>query len=726
MPFRFFFSKVTFLNRLQIYQYCKLAPLVVLLLLLLLIMGCAQEGDLRTPKQKEADSSIDAAIEELTGAPTRIVWLQDTGQGTDVFAEGMDLRMMSLDTEDGKGERVLLDGPRSMAKPMFTVSGEWVIFSDRETHRVHMIRWDGTNLLDLGPGFGLTTWIDPDTGIEWLYVARGQVDKHRTLASYESMWRYPLFLPGKTERPQRYSRKARSREELVWNQTKVSEDSFQISVDGRYASTAFPWPYMGVLDRETGLWNRLGRGCWGAMSPDNDYLFWIFDGPHRNVHVFKADTRERWTININNAPGMDGYEVYHPRWSNHPQVISVTGPYKVGDGSNKIHGGGNEVKIYLGRINNDRTSVEAWVMVTDNTHADFYPDVWVQGGPIEEKTVQDVEQKKATDAFESRWPTNTNGLTYIWENAAGTHEIIDPETRSQLIFRPEPRRLARHDRNHAMLLEGGYFVDDTAGNHLARHFPMESFALELVATPSASHAWTQGRVFSVSTETGHELVVASSHGKWMVTTLDAEIVIGPVVPEIPVHLALSYTAGRLHAFMDGEQAVSEVINIDPQRWGEAAFLFGGGINDDHDWRGSLENFAFYDRALGLDEVGTNYEQIKDSLSQRSVPDLALVRARVVQASAVPNPADIAPYRRGLVVNEYEVIEVFDGELDDDRFLAAHWAILDGTLLDSAFRLPGSEHVLLLERFEDRRELEGERLAQDPDNFWLTLFFDLNQ
>ena len=40
---------------------------------------------------------------------------------------------------------------------------------------------------------------------------------------------------------------------------------------------------------------------------------------------------ERWRVNINNAPGIDGYEVYHPRWANHPRFLTITGPYTAGD-----------------------------------------------------------------------------------------------------------------------------------------------------------------------------------------------------------------------------------------------------------------------------------------------------------------------------------------------------------------------------------------------------------
>lgn len=85
----------------------------------------------------------------------------------------------------------------------------------------------------------------------------------------------------------------------------------------------------------------------------------------------------RWNVNINSAPGMDGSEVYHPRWSNHTRIMALTGPYTVGDRANKIRGGGTGVEIHLGRFSRDLTSVERWVQATENGQADFYPDVWV-------------------------------------------------------------------------------------------------------------------------------------------------------------------------------------------------------------------------------------------------------------------------------------------------------------------------------------------------------------
>ena len=166
--------------------------------------------------------------------------------------------------------------------------------------------------------------------------------------------------------------------ELVWNSRAVSGDSFQLSRDGRLAGTLARWPEAGVIDLANDEWYPLGEGCWTSLAGDDSGLFWYFDGQHRNLTMVDTqDDDRRWTVNINGAPGIDGSEVYHPRWSNHPRFLTMTGPYTVGGGDNKIRGGGRGVEIHVGRFASDHSQVDAWAQITSNDAADFYPDVWI-------------------------------------------------------------------------------------------------------------------------------------------------------------------------------------------------------------------------------------------------------------------------------------------------------------------------------------------------------------
>src|SRR5262245_13026808 len=70
-----------------------------------------------------------AEVRALSGAGTRVVWVQHDGK--DPEAIGDQLVLMGLDSEDGKGERVILGQPGSYVKPMITPRGDRIVFSTR-------------------------------------------------------------------------------------------------------------------------------------------------------------------------------------------------------------------------------------------------------------------------------------------------------------------------------------------------------------------------------------------------------------------------------------------------------------------------------------------------------------------------------------------------------------------------------------------------------------------
>ena len=244
----------------------------------------------------------------------------------------------------------------------------------------------------------------------------------------------------------------------------------------------------------------------------DSHLLSYLDGQHRNLTIVDTDAEEdrRWTVNINGAPGIDGFEVFHPRWSNHPRFLTMTGPYTVGGGGNKIRGGGHGVEVHIGRFSADHTRVEAWVQVTGNDEPDFYPDVWI-----------------APDAS--------------------------------------------------------------------------------VPAPALPDATAEAAAVSASTLTASPITV---------------------------------------------------------------------------------------------------------------------EARVVDDVPIPTPRDIAPYRNGLLVLEYDVLNVIAGHYDETTLLAAHWVIRDAALLNSAARPAGSVVQMTLEPYAAHPELEGERLVMDSDRLDLPLFYDL--
>ena len=647
-----------------------------------------------------------AAIETLTGSRSRLVWLQDVGDNTDYLARGTQLQLMGLDTRDGAGERIIVPSGRNMAKPMFTIDGQRILFSDRDAGTMHMVDWDGGTVQDLGEGFVLHTWHDPQSGIEFLYYAKNFVDDGKTLPTHEFIYRRALPPVALNWESLKLWARGRTRDRRVWHQTHVSEDSYQLSADGRFASAPFPWPEVGVHDIGARRWRRHGRGCWVAMSPDNSYLFWILDGPHRNLIMEQVGRPEgeRWPVNISNLPETDRYEVYHPRWSNHPRILAITGPYKVGEGAYRLPGGGAGVEIWLGRFTEDHKSIEHWVQATNNDRADFYPDVWVEPDPAAQMGNPAAvvwQTREPTDA----WPSSRQGLRYLWEHAAAQNEI-ELANGQRRIFRPEASGLARFGEHQTLWVEGGYF-SEAKPPALQAPFSIEAVLHDREASRlivSIDQQWRLGQ----------------SDGEWWLDTPESRIALGKTGMESLQHMVLVATGDSLTLLVNGT-ALPRVDLEQPLGALTGEIIYWGG-DPDQPGRGRMSHLALYDRALSAAEAEAHYRWITTYFEQQPTAPVLEARGRLIGLSSIPTPADIAPYRRALVFNEYEIL---DGELHGERLLAAHWTILDGRILPSAERIVGEEYPLRLVLFDQRPELEGERVAMDNEDFLLEWYYDLN-
>jgi hypothetical protein len=451
-----------------------------------------------TPTAAPAAASGPAAdVRTFTGAASRVVWVQS--DGSDPFAAGDQLILMGLDTEDRKGERVILGTRQSYVKPLLTPSARRVVFSTRPQGtgpEVFLVNWDGSGLKRLTKGFALAVWQNPADNSEWVYV--GTDNKGYDFATVS---RFPIDDPSKSE--------------LVWNKTPVSGDTFQVSADGRFAAGLFPWPNAGIAELPNKSWERAGDGCWTAMTTARGPLFWYFDGAHRNVTLIDSRTKKRWIVPINQAPGFQNPEVYHPRWTNHPRFIAISGPYNQG-GANQVRSGGAQTEIWLGRFSDDYSRIEAWTKATSNSGGDSYPDVWI-------------------DTARSPYPTRPSGA---------------------------------------------------------------------VGPASAPAAGGQGPA--------------------------------------------------------AKPGATRVV----------------------------------------------------------------VEGRLVHAGPVPTPQSILPYRHALVVNEYEVLKVVEGEHTQKKIQVAQWAIRDGKVLPDARKAVGATARLIVERFDAHPELEGERLITDLGASELPLFYEI--
>jgi hypothetical protein len=300
-------------------------------------------------------------VRGLTGAHTRAVWVQS--EVNDPDAAGDQLVLLGFDSEDGRGERVILGDRRSRTMPRLTARGDRIVFSTRidpGPSEIFVVDFDGSNLRKLADGFAMALWQNPADGTDWVYAGTD-----REKFSFKTIVRFPIDSP--------------ARREVVWNTTPVSFEGFGVTPDGRHITGMFPWPGAGIGDVAKKTWKQLGDGCYTSVCYARGPLFWYFDGAHRNVTIVDVDADRRWMVNINGAPGFDGAEVSHPRWTNHPRFLTLTGPYNQG-GQNQSRTGGKQTEVYIGRFSQDFSKVEAWARITNNASGDSHPDVWIDAG----------------------------------------------------------------------------------------------------------------------------------------------------------------------------------------------------------------------------------------------------------------------------------------------------------------------------------------------------------
>ncbi len=661
-------------------------------------------------------------LEQFTGTHTRVVWIQEQGAGADSFAFGRNFKLMGYDSRDGKKERPLLDEVANFFKPILTPDGKRVVVSDRLKHRVYVLDFDRGRKKDLGRGVAVDVWDDPATGTTWVYALSGDGPENKYFTTHPLV-RFPLDKP--------------DRREPVWNKTHLSWSNFDLSRNGKFAGGLFPWPHAGILLFEENSWRQLGKGCWTALSPDNSAVLWVFDGLHRNLNFVNPFTNTFWTTNINNAPGINGFEVYHPRWSNHVRYLTVTGPYVEGEGGNKITGGGTRVELYVGRFSPDLKKVEAWVQVTHNKKADFYPDVWLANGP--ESSLTSAEEKQtlplAAPGNELGWPAGRDRLVFVWQNVLAENKLPENSLVGFQQFRVVPGKRARFNRFLEMSFHSGGFTVDWPGARVLNTAALKGvLGVELLYTPDSVSDRSSGPIVRLRDKKGRdifrmvqqgkgvEIVLAGKSGRGM--TMKVADVLTAHRPEL---FFIAIGRDRMKLFGNGSLLADIPL---PENFlikrPEIDLVFGSPEPGVNGLDSALSHVAFFAGGETDQEVVRDAQLVTGALeARREIPELRL-QAELVEASKVPAPEDLGAYSRALVVNRYRIDKVEEGKYTEKEILVAQWAVLDRTILpETKDFTPGRRAELRVEPFDQHPELEGERLMMDMFDPDLELYYQVS-
>ena len=661
-------------------------------------------------------------LEQFTSTHTRVVWVQDQGKGTDTFAFGENLKLMGFDSRDGKKERALLPETGNFYKSFFTPDGQKVVVSNRRLHEIYLVDFDHGGKKDLGKGVAVDVWKDPETGRVWVYALAGTGPENKYFTTHPLI-RFPLDQPEQREQ--------------VWNKTPLSWSNFDLSRDGKFAGGLFPWPHAGILIFEKNMWKQYGKGCWTALSPDNSAILWVFDGLHRNLNFVNPFTAEFWSTNINNAPKINGFEVYHPRWSNHVRYLSMTGPYVEGEGGNKITGGGQKVEVYVGRFSPDLKKVEEWFQLTHNNRADFYPEVWLENGSTSSLATQSAPVTSLAGAEELDWPAEKEHLAFLWQNVLAENKLDESSSLGFNQFRVTAKKRARFNRFLEMDLHGGGFTAEWPAQKVTALFRKnQELSLELLFTPKTAGPRDKGPVVQIREKEKSGSITLMQQGRDLLLSIIfsgqevmREKIENILQPDRPVHLVADLQKNVMKFFADGHKVAERAVQgplFLPTEQEALELLFGQPDGPEEGIGGAISHVALYFGGIRKVNFNKDARIVTGELEARTDSEPVRFKGELTEVSRVPAPDSLGAYRRALVVNRYKVLDADKNNVPAKEMLVAQWAVLDRSVLPETEKfIVGYTTELKVEKFDEHPELEGERLMMDMFDPDLEIYYQVD-
>ncbi len=677
--------------------------------------------DFGQPAGKPADD-LSQKVEALTGARTRAVWSHHTGTGSpDPFCSGSSHQLHGLDTRDGRGLRVILAAKNNYSRPLITPDGGRILFTRKLVTRpkeddatkifdmtIMLTDWAGAEPKALAAGYALDVWQDPASGRQWVYAAQDIPPTHRIAWSANKLIRFRLDDPSEVE--------------TVWDQTSISPDNTQLSADGTRASGQTPWPHGGQYVMQPGnvaSFEPTITGCWAGMAPDNSYVSWMLDGSHRVATLTAlAPAKKSWRLNFNQLAGLEKSEIYHPRWSNHPHFITLTGPYlaetKPGEGS-IISKGGRTAEVVIAKLNATATGFEGSVTLTDNDSTDAYPDVWIEGASG--ATLGDFPQGLTAAKAATDWPADKSHLVFLWE-ALGQANQVRLADGKNLECHLDPKGAALFGPRLEMQLATGAFAPNALSRaHLENALKDTSaWTLETVLLPPSLPAARQPLSGDLLAFPGWTFAFSD----------DALVINGQTLSHpplaLPCHLAFRFDGGQLTLFLNGNP--QPPITAAPDA-AQQATRFGG----DTPLLAGLQGIALHRAALQDATLAASHlfwESRLESVLKQNPPRVRL-RGKLVETTGLPTPEGIDPYTRAMVAYVYDVEQVLEGDYDGRQILVCHWSMMDLKPCAGLPRQLGESFDLLVEPLDiDKHhpELKGQRVLDDTSAYDLGKWYDI--
>jgi hypothetical protein len=694
-------------------------------------------GEGSVPAQQVA-----AEIRELTGAHTRMAWIQDGDENVSSWGCGPKTLIMGFDTDDVKGERVIVGDQSGCAGPVFTPDGKGLVFTRIEwgpplKRHLMYVNFDGSGLREIALGwFAAATIADPKEGFTWIYG----------LAEVEGGLRFKRV---RMDRPEVV--------ESLWDKTD-GPGGATVSPDGKYVGGVYNFAAgnapCGVYEVPNVAWHVVGTGCLPCMLPTTQpHTLFVATGDHRGGNIFASpgdkDHMVAHHVSFADAPLADNkWEVNTPRWSNKMRFVVLSAPYTPaqndqgiafpgGEGDPKYRRYYDKVEISIGRLDEGLTKAERWVQVTHNAKGDYLPQAWIDpDGKAGPANAGQAGTKKPATAKTSRgpaWPGDKTGLVFLWENSLAQNEAPDRSGQGRMCV-ADARDHAIFGRYGVMDLAGGSFVarSEFAADLLAACRESEAFSLEALVRPDRVDADDLSAIMSFSTNGTCDFLLGMAKDKLVMRLQtsarkeNAAFGLATLRPKTAQHILVTYKAGALDCYVDGKRTAANLdVKGDLRAWAPAQLVFGDDYAGGRNWPGTLEGIAIYSRALDAKAAKDHAAAYLARLGQRKPAGRVVVEAKLVDVTPNSTPKAIEPYRRLLLVDNYEVAKVVQGTCDGKNIAVARWGILDNKILDLR-REKGKIYTLAIEPMDEHAYLDSERTLNTTQDLTLPLYYNVEK
>ena len=193
---------------------------------------------------------------------------------------------------------------------------------------------------------------------------------------------------------------------------------------------------------------------------------------------------------------------------------------------------------------------------------------------------------------------------------------------------------------------------------------------------------------------------------------------------IPTALAVTAAGEWITVYVNGKGILRQQLRWTPTPLKDARLVLGDEVKQAAIDAPRLEAVAVYARALSLSEIIAESRRYNDEVTARPVIPRLRMKGKLLRMAPVPEAAKIEPSTQALVVGEYEVTDVLQGEFKEKTVNVAHWGLINRQPQPIAGRKAGEIFNLVVEPFEKQPQLEQEYRAdtnRDPNG---ALYYDV--